>query len=252
MTLADHRKPRGYYIVVEGDEGSGKTTQVQHLARYLESTGQKVVIVQEPGGSPFGRELRVLLKDPQYKITPAAEFFAFLSQRAELLVTEVQQHLAAGTWVLSDRSSTSTLVYQGYGRGMNDSKSKYYFPDFQLILNSVAKLASVDLTVILDVPPEQSASRIQQRVRGGGEAPDRFETSSPEFRQAVNDGYRQAARLPKHGIVDGIGTEEEVAKRVREMVDDWRHAIAGFRETWNPGKPFYGITCTQTTREEHS
>jgi dTMP kinase len=262
MTLAEQReqgKPRGRHIVLEGDEGCGKTTQVERLAEQLRAQGHEVRIIQEPGGLmsakeaakihdfdklPLGFKLRYILKKPidGEEIEPLAELHMFLAQRAQLLITVVEPLLAAGVWVLSDRSSTSTLVYQGWGRGLNVPGHPKHVPHFRTTVMAVAKLAPVDLTVILDIPLEQSASRIEARETNGGEALDRFELAGDEFRRAINDGYRRVSGLAAHAIVDGIGTPDEVEKRIWTTVTDWHLNLANPAHKWNPGQPFYSDT----------
>ncbi len=204
---------RGKYIVVEGDEGSGKGEQTARLASWLEAQGIAVAVVREPGGDPVAEELRKILKHSSHPIVPLAELFGFLMARAQVLELKVQPLLDAGTWVLSDRSTLSTFVYQGEMRGLLDSQTK---SGFVAACQLAQTAAEPDLTLVLDVSLAQS----KQRIAGRGKATDRFESVGDAARTAINDGYRRWARTRRlTKLVDGTGTREEVEAKIRAHIE---------------------------------
>lgn len=199
----------GLFIVFEGPEGSGKTTQLQRLYRRLRRAGIPVIRTREPGGTRLGERLRTLLKRADEDLAPETELFLFLAARAQLVNTVIRPALAAGKVVLCDRYSPSTLAYQAYGRG--------------LPLDQVAaadRLATgglwPDLIVLLDLPVEAGLAR-----RGRAEA-DRFEAEDLEFHRRVRAGYLELARSdPERWLVlDAQAPPADLARRVWSGVRD--------------------------------
>jgi len=202
-------KPHGRYIVIEGDEGSGKGTQVNLLAERLEKWPVKTEIVREPGGDPVAEQLREILKHSEAPIVPLAELFGFLMARTQVLELVVKPLLQDGVWVLSDRSTLSTMVYQGEMRGLLDQNRSGF-----LIACELAQLVEPDRVIVLDIPYETSVERVNQR----GEETDRFESSGEDNRRKINDGYRNLmGRISHSQLVSGIGTPLEVHRKI------WAH-----------------------------
>jgi thymidylate kinase len=205
------------FITFEGIEGTGKSTQITLLRAYFESLGRKVLVTMEPGGSRIGTELRrVLLSLENRDITPRAELFLYLADRAQHVAQVVRPALDAGMVVLSDRFADSTVAYQAYGRGM----------DAELLhqLNTVAVDGLwPDLTLLLDIDPEQGLRRAVDRNQREGKtvAEGRFEAESMAFHSRVRQGYLDwAARFPQRmRIVDASGTPETVAQAIRALVE---------------------------------
>lgn len=205
------------FITFEGIEGTGKSTQITLLRAYFESLGRKVLVTMEPGGSRIGLELRrVLLSLENRDITPRAELFLYLADRAQHVAQVVRPALDAGMVVLSDRFADSTVAYQAYGRGMD--------ADLLHQLNTVA----VDglwpnLTLLLDLDPELGLRRAVDRNQREGKtvAEGRFEAESMAFHSRVRQGYLDwAARFPQRmRIVDASGTPETVAQAIRALVE---------------------------------
>ncbi|BCW94972.1 MAG: dTMP kinase [Fimbriimonadales bacterium] len=168
--------PRAPFITFEGVEGAGKTTLAQRLADWLHAQGVPVLLTREPGGSALGKQLRpILLHEP---LDAWAELFLFLADRRQHTLQVILPALERGTWVLCDRYADSTLVYQGYGRGL----------DIALIqrLNALATAdLTPDLTVLIDLPVQDALARAN--------APNRFEAETLAFHTRIREGYLQLA-----------------------------------------------------------
>jgi dTMP kinase len=187
----------GRFIVLEGGDASGKSTQARILAERLGA-----VLTHEPGATSLGRELRRLLLDPESPpVAARAEALLMAADRAQHVAEIVQPALDAGRDVVSDRFTGSSLVYQGAGRGLD--------------VDAVAALSTFaaaglepDVVILLDVDATHTVPRRSSE-------PDRIEREDEGFHQRVVDGYRDlAAADPKWVLVDGRGTVEEVAARV--------------------------------------
>lgn len=172
---------RGFFITFEGCEGCGKSTQARLLYTRLLDAKIPVILTQEPGGTPLGNRVRDLLKVKRnISISPLAELFLFVSCRAQLVTDVIKPSLASGHTVICDRFSDSTLVYQGYGRGL----------DLQLItaVNETATGGLVpDLTILLDTDPESGLKRKRNSKD------DRFEAEDLPFHRRIRDGYIEIA-----------------------------------------------------------
>lgn len=188
---------RGTLITFEGPEGSGKTTHIKRLAEWLKGQGIPVVCTREPGGTPLGEAVRGLLQhngsgEPP---VPRAEVLLFLASRAQHVERLIRPALQRGEWVLCDRFSDSTLAYQGFGRGFDLAQ-----------LRSVDAFATCglapDLTVLLDVTPEVSRTRLSARQARTAAAPDRIERESEAFHVRLRDGFLElAASEPERFVV---------------------------------------------------
>jgi dTMP kinase len=173
----------GRFIVLDGIDGCGKSTQIRHLAQWLPVSGLMpstagLICTREPGGTPLGQSIRNLLLHTEADQVPSvtAELLLYAADRAQHVDTVIRPALLRGDWVLSDRFAGSTLAYQGYGRGL----------DHQLItrLESIATTGLVpDLTACLMVPVEVSLQRRH------GEKEDRIEAEGRAFLHRVADGF---------------------------------------------------------------
>jgi dTMP kinase len=195
---------RGRLIAFEGGEGSGKSTQAHLLAADLGA-----VLTHEPGGTEVGRRIREVVLDPACALLDAkAEALLMAADRAQHVAEVVGPALARGDDVVSDRFTGSSLAYQGYGRGLD-------LEEVRRLSAWAAGGLEPDLTVLLDVPPEVAAAR-----RPG--ARDRLEGEGADFHRRVAEGYRAlAATDPRWVVVDGTGTVDEVASRVRASFEAW-------------------------------
>src|ERR1700754_1354296 len=177
---------RGKFITFEGGEGSGKSTQIKMLAQRLDAAGVRNVITREPGGSPGAEIIRhVVLSGMGKLLGPEAETLLFAAARDDHARTVIEPALKQGTWVLCDRFSDSTRVYQGtlghVAPGLLNAMQRVTIGDLK-----------PDLTVILDVPVEIGLKRAA--ARRGKAAADRFESEDVGFHQQLRDAYRQIAR----------------------------------------------------------
>jgi dTMP kinase len=195
---------RGRLIAFEGGEASGKSTQAARLAADL-----GIVLTREPGGTELGRRIREIVLDPAAAdIAPLTEALLMAADRAQHVAEVIEPALAAGDDVVTDRYIPSSLAYQGHGRGLDVDE-----------LRRLSAWASggvdADLVVLLDVPASVAADRLEGR--------DRMEAAGDEFHRRVADGYRQlAADDPERWVViDGVGSVDEVAARVRDAVEKW-------------------------------
>jgi dTMP kinase len=178
---------KGFFITLEGVEGSGKTTQAGLVADALRAAGYSATVTREPGGTRAGEAIRAIFLDPAVSLHAAAELLLVLADRAQHVREKLKPALAAGEIVLSDRYSDSTVAYQGYGRGL----------DLKL-LDELNRLASdgmrPDLTIVLDLVVETGLERTRARVRGDVRGPDRFEGEQVEFHRRVREGFLAIAR----------------------------------------------------------
>src|SRR5258705_10654265 len=158
---------RGKFISFEGGEGAGKSTQARMLRDRLESRGRTVLLTREPGGSPGAEEIRKLLVEGEpERWTPLAETLLFLSARADHVARVIEPALASGTWVISDRFSDSTFVYQGIARGLG-------IEVVRRLQHAALGDFAPDLTILLDIDPHAGLTRPGAR----GEAENRFRRS---------------------------------------------------------------------------
>jgi dTMP kinase len=201
---------RGKFITFEGGEGCGKSTQVRRLVEELKRRGIKSIQTREPGGTILSEKIRSLLKD-EMEDSPCArcEVLLFLAARAQLVENVIRPSLEAGTWVISDRFSDSTLAYQGYGRGLP--------LDFLQKANQVAcdDLKS-DLTLLLEVAPEVATSRMRSREAATGTSADRIELAGSAFHERLRNGFKLLAKAEPERIItiDANGNEDEVWEQV--------------------------------------
>lgn len=209
------------FISLEGMEGSGKSTVLKKLHAWLEGEGYEVLLTREPGGSELGKTLRALLLDVENTdITSEAELFMYLADRAQHVSQVIKPALEEGKVVLCDRYADSTVVYQGYGRGLD--------PNLLHSFNEVAtKGLWPDVSLLLDVEPEIGLRRALSRniEQGLSRAEGRFEAEAMEFHSRVREGYLTWAALnnKRFAVVDASLTPDEVFEQV---VDKMRTAIA--------------------------
>ena len=210
------------FITFEGGEGSGKTTQINRLAERLTAMGETVTITREPGGCPLAEQIRQWLVSGQPEaIHEKTELLLLTAARIEHVRQVIQPALQRGGWVLCDRFFDSTLVYQGFGRGLDQA---WIARLHQWALGPFTPA----LTVLLDVDPEVGLARSHQKQRGrtGSSPPEtRFEMENLRFHQTVRSGFRTlaAGEPERFRVMDAAGRPGEIAERVWEVV---RHAFS--------------------------
>jgi len=194
---------RPFFLVLEGVDGSGKTTQAQLLADWYREQGASVVITREPGGSELGEHLRTIILDPAIACSARAELLLFLAARAQHVAEIIAPALAAGSVVICDRFVLSTQVYQGLVRGL---------PMEEVCAVNTVAVGGIhaDITLLLDLPYEIIHARI-------GERQDRFEGEGSSLLRRVITGYRQLAEEDAAiHIIDGCGEIIEVQQRLQQ------------------------------------
>ncbi|VAV84139.1 Thymidylate kinase [hydrothermal vent metagenome] len=212
------------FITFEGIEGSGKSTQMEMLAGYLERQGRKVMAVREPGGTILGERVRaLLLAKEEDVIEPWSELFLYEACRAEIMVKVIAPALKDGYIVICDRFTDSTLAYQGFARGLPR--------EIITSLNEVATQGvAPDMTILVDCPVEvglgRALKRTAERESGGQAAEDRFEQEAVSFHDRVRTGFLELAEgnPGRIKVVDGTG---EIPVIHSEICDIIMHQLAG-------------------------
>ena len=178
---------KGKFIVLEGIDGCGKTTQINELSKWLPKSGlidknATLIKTREPGGSILGREIRDMILNNNKSNSPSilTELLLYSADRAEHISKIILPALQNGDWIISDRFSGSTLAYQGYGREINIDIIKK-------LENIVCQNIKPDLTFFLEISPEESILRRKNKVA------DRIESEGLEFLKKVNNGFKLIA-----------------------------------------------------------
>ncbi len=193
----------GLFITFEGLDGSGKTTQLKHLAAALEAAGHTVVTLRQPGGTPLGDRIRSILLDSRSEadlgvISPEAEMALMFADRAQALHQVILPALAAGAIVLCDRYTDSSEAYQGAGRSLGTDR-------ILALHRAVCNNVQPDLTLLLLPPFAASLRRARRRndrhVQQLGTDENRFEREGDAFYTRVYDQYRQIAARDHHRVV---------------------------------------------------
>ena len=203
----------GRFLVLEGIDGCGKSTQLKQLAQWLPVSGlmpegATLHLTREPGGTPLGQALRELLLHPPEASAPSptAELLLYAADRAQHVEQLIRPALDRGDWVLSDRFSGSTLAYQGHGRGLDVS-----------IIRDLERIAtagvSPDLTLWLDLPIAVSLRRRQAQTA------DRIEAEGTAFLARVAEGFRSLAAERGWAAVAADRTPDQVQQDIRAQVE---------------------------------
>ena len=203
---------RGKFIVIEGIDGCGKTTQIDEISKWLPNSGlmeknATLVKTREPGGSLLGKKLRNLILDNNKNNKPSSltELLLYSADRAEHVSKIIKPALEKKNWVISDRFSDSTLAYQGYGRKIN--------------LEIIKNLESIvcqgeypDITFFLEISPEESISRRKNQI------PDRMEAEGINFLEEVNKGFRLIAKEKNWKIISASQNINTISNQIKETL----------------------------------
>lgn len=201
------------FITFEGGEGCGKSTQARLLLKKLEQQGIPTILTHEPGGTALGNEIRILLKRKQgSSISPQAELFLFAASRVQLVAELVRPALQEGKVVICDRFTYSTIVYQGYGRGLD-------LATVSMVNTMATGNLNPDLTILLDMPSEQGLERRRR-------SKDRFELEDLSFHHRVREGYlKMATAEPDRWLlIDASLAKAKIAEIIWDKV----------RKLWHP------------------
>jgi dTMP kinase len=234
----------GVFVVFEGVEGAGKSTQVVRLAETLRAEGYDVLVTREPGGAPIAERIRGLLLDTDTgPMEPHTEALLLAAARAEHFNKTILPALEQGRIVLCDRFIDSSLAYQGYARGLG--------PDNVLEINRWAIGGPMpDVTVLLNLDADEGLARVSQRPRGDGhigpvepnaatdgDRGDRMERELAQFHRWVAEGYRQLAAREngRFVVVDARADPGEIAAQVRAALHPWLPAARDAAADERPG-----------------
>ena len=203
---------KGKFIVIEGIDGCGKTTQINALSKWLPNTGLikkggNLITTREPGGSLLGQKLRGLILDNNENNKPSslAELLLYSADRAEHVSKIISPALKKNDWVISDRFSDSTLAYQGYGRNINLEIIKN-------IESIVCQGEYPDLTFFLEISPEESI------LRRKNEIPDRIESEGIRFLEKVNEGFKLIAKEKNWKVISASQNIKTITNQIKETV----------------------------------
>lgn len=217
----------GFFVTLEGPEGSGKSTQSRLLAEYLKSRGEDIVLTREPGGTAIGNQIRDILHSlANTAMEPEAELLLYSAARAQIVAEVIRPALDAGKIVLSDRYADSTIAYQGYGRQL----------DLELV-RRVTEFATgglkPDLTFFIDVSVDAGLQR-RKDGQARGEEWNRMDSLSRDFYDRVHRGYKEMIRQEPERWVridgsEGIGSVQEALRRQMDQALEQFHQTHALR-----------------------
>ena len=202
----------GKFIVLEGIDGCGKTTQINELSKWLPKSGlinnnATLIKTREPGGSILGKEIRDMILNNNKSNSPSilTELLLYAADRAEHISKVILPGLKNGNWIISDRFSGSTLAYQGYGREINIDIIKK-------LENIVCQNIKPDLTIFLDISPEESILRRKNKVA------DRIESEGLDFLKKVNNGFKLIALENNWEIIEASNDLNLISQQIQTLL----------------------------------
>ncbi|MBW3048634.1 dTMP kinase [Prochlorococcus marinus XMU1403] len=203
---------KGKFIVFEGIDGSGKTTQINQLSKWLISTdlipeNNKLVITREPGGTKLGKSIRSLLLDTSIEKSPDSitELLLYAADRSQHVNEIIRPTLDQGDWVISDRFCGSTLAYQGYGRKLDINLIK----DLEAI---ATQGIAPDITFLLDIPIEESIRRRRNKKD------DRIEKEGREFLSNVSLGFQELSEDSNWKKISAVDSKEKIISEIKSEI----------------------------------
>ena len=204
---------KGKFIVIEGIDGSGKTTQINQLSSWLKGSNlipenNQLIITREPGGTKLGQSIRSLLLDTSREKEPDSitELLLYAADRAQHVNEIIRPSLNKGDWVISDRFTGSTLAYQGYGRKLNINLIK----DLETISTQGI---SPDITFLLDIPIDESIKRRISRKE------DRIEKEGRDFLLNVSLGFKELSKDSKWKKISALNSKEEIIYEIKSEIN---------------------------------
>ncbi len=207
---------RGKYIVIEGQDGTGKTTQADLLQAYLEAQGITVLHTKEPGGLPVGEAIRSVLLNGTLPRKPMTNLLLFTANRHELWESVINPALEEGTWVICTRNYWSTIAYQGSGEGMDTDTIHRVTAEF-----TAPEYISPDIAVILSF--SDTSVRLKRIAeRGAISNPDTFESKETGFQQRVQEAYPTIAEEFGVRVIDANQSVSDIQKTIQAVVDAMR------------------------------
>lgn len=212
---------KGIFVTFEGPDGSGKTTQVNLLKEYFNSLGYDVLITREPGGTPISEKIRDLILDPENKEMGAVcEALLYAASRAQHVYEVINPALSSGKMVICDRFVDSSMVYQGYGRGLGE--------EMVGTINGYAIQDSrPDVTFLITIPPEVGIMRKNMDGKL-----DRLELEDIQFHKRVYEGYnRLKGKYERIVHIDGTMDINKIQDIIREHIN--KILRRGLNETGN-------------------
>lgn len=212
------------FVTFEGPEGAGKSTALRTIAAKLEESGRGVLTTREPGGGPLGRRIRQMLLE-EGQVSPETELLLFLADRANHVETIIRPALAEGKVVLCDRHADSTIVYQGYARGLD--------LEFLRAGNRFATKGLVpDLTLLFDLDPVVGLGRlniVEENLFGADEKRrdvNRLDREPIEFHQKVRDGFLKLAQNEPGRFVI-LNAEKAPSELAEDAFQEILHRLSG-------------------------
>ncbi|MDN5819444.1 MAG: dTMP kinase [bacterium] len=210
---------RGKYIVIEGHDGTGKSTQVKRLTEYLNQSGQPAIMIEEPGSddpeltTPVAAYLRQVIKNANLERAPEIDVALFSAARRELLQQKIIPNLAKGVFVLSARNYLSTLAYQGGGDGVSAEE----IADTTRLFTDETYM-NPDIMVVLTL--DDTSERLR-RIDGRGELenPDTFESKGDDFQTKVDQAYLSLAEQYDIPVIDATQTVDAVYQDLLKLLD---------------------------------
>jgi dTMP kinase len=204
------------FITLEGIEGCGKTTQIQHLGAYFKRWGLPYLLTREPGGTVIGEKIRTILLNPESKdLVPKAELLLYMADRAQHIDCVIRPCLADGKIVICDRYFDATVVYQGVARGLS---TRLVLDLHKLVFENLKP----DITFLLDVSPRIGLTRAWRQLDSGARSSteSRFEEETIRFHEKVRAGYLEIARRnpDRISIVDASRDENQVQLDIQKVL----------------------------------
>ena len=203
---------KGKFIVFEGIDGCGKTTQINEIFNWLScssliSNNSSIIKTREPGGSLLGQKLRDLILSNNNDNSPTSltELLLYAADRTEHVAKIIAPSLEKGDWILSDRFSGSTLAYQGYGRNIDAEIIK----KLEIIACQGEK---PDITFLLDISPEESIARRKNQI------PDRIESEGINFLRKVNNGFKEIAKKNNWIVITASHSKEIITNTIKNIL----------------------------------